>query len=115
MPVSAEVAHLSELFPFGASSTSDTAMSVLLSHLPERLRAWSLCETYIEHGGWLFRPVLRDEIINDFLTPIYKLVQEPNPDDTSTITPHKLAVLYLIFSMGALLDLTLDPCECNRL
>lgn len=112
LPNSFDYGHLSEqLFPSGNETMQETTMSALLANLPERLRAWSLCETYIEHAGWMFRPLLREEIVNDVLTPIYKLVQEATPDEPASISPHKLAVLYLIFAMGALLDLTLEPSQ----
>lgn len=31
------------------------------------------------------------------------------------MSPHKLAVLYLIFALGTLVDLTLPPCLCDLL
>lgn len=53
----------------------------------------------------------RDEIIEDILTPIYQYVKDTE-DPTVTYelippSPHKVAVLYILFALGALVDLTL--------
>lgn len=92
---------------------SEGAMHLLFDHLPEQPRAWALCETYLEQAAWASKPIRRDEIIEDILSPAYKALKtRDSPDSPVTLfSPHKLAVLYLIFSLGALVDLTLEPCE----
>lgn len=107
--------RLSALFPFsiGTAAKSETcgkALDLLFSLLPPRPRAWSLCETYIEQASWMFRPLKRDEIIDDVLTSIYNAKKDrenPNSKATHDISPHKLAVMFMIFAQGALVDLTL--------
>lgn len=114
-----ELLRLASMFPFGLGCASngegvDTAMNLLFSCLPSRPRAWSLCETYLENAAWVFRPLKRDEIIDDVLTPIYNAKKErddPSCDAHTQIPAHKLAVLFMIFALGALADLTLPPCN----
>lgn len=116
--LSLEMARLSNAFPFGTEGNVDKAMDLLYSHLPSQPRAWSLCETYMEHAAWVFRPLKRDEIIDDVLSPIYKAQKERQASGsipTHNISSHRLAILFLVFALGALVDLTLEPCESSCL
>lgn len=115
--VSPEMLRFAGIFPFSSgcalhSKKYETAMDILFSCLPPRPRAWALCETYMEQGSWIFRPLKRDEIIDDILTPIYnvkKARDDVNSEATTHISAHKMAVLFMIFASGALVDLTLPP------
>ncbi|KAF7985867.1 hypothetical protein HWV62_43728 [Athelia sp. TMB] len=106
---------LAATFPMGSQcsprpETSKTAMAMLLSFLPPRYRASSLCESFLTQASWLFRPVQRDELIEDILTPVYTAKDElENPlcVALTEVSPHKLSTLYSIFALGALVDLTL--------
>ncbi|KAJ3573873.1 hypothetical protein NP233_g2152 [Leucocoprinus birnbaumii] len=110
--VSPEISQLSASFPFGSDTDPDAALEALYSYLPEQPRAWALCETYLEQASWTFTPIKRDEIINDILAPTYRVLKAKQAGDASglsSVSPHKLAVLYLIFALGTLVDLTLPP------
>jgi hypothetical protein len=117
--VTPEMLRLAGAFPFSGgiaplSRTYKEAMEFLFSCLPPRPRAWALCETYLEQATWIFRPLKRDEIINDVLTPIYnakKDMEDPNSETKHDISAHKMAVLFMLFAQGALVDLTLPPCN----
>ncbi|KAF7976905.1 hypothetical protein HWV62_5292 [Athelia sp. TMB] len=94
-------------FPTG-SETFSAAMTLLFAGLPPRQRAWSLCETYLEHSSWIFQLVLRSDLIEDVLTPIYNAREmESGVEHGKEISPHKLAFLYLVFAQAVLVDLTL--------
>ncbi|KAJ6538585.1 fungal-specific transcription factor domain-containing protein [Mycena sp. CBHHK59/15] len=113
-PLSVEIARLSNSFPFSAGGPPGRALDLLFEYLPEQPRAWSLCETYMEQCAWQFRPINREEMIDDFLTPIYKAVRErrnwtSDADYPHTLSPHRMAVLFMLFALGALVDLTLEP------
>lgn len=98
------------MFPF--SGNQEVPWDVLFEHLPPEARAWSLCETYTEHSAWRFDPIKRDQLVDEVLTPIYKALKEHKLTgiyDTSRISAHHFAVLYLVFAIGATLDLTLEP------
>jgi hypothetical protein len=93
-------------------NASQDALAILYSFLPPQPRAWSLCETYYEHAAWFFNPIKRDELINDILSPVYKSLKaqrDSGMDSTPQISPHQLAVLYIVFALGTLTDLTLPP------
>jgi hypothetical protein len=111
--VSAEITGLSR-FPFGFEEPTRARLELILGYLPPQPRAWSLYETYMEHSSWIFRPLKRDEMIDEILSPIYKYMKDKQTFGSSaieSISPHKLAVLFLVFTLGALLDLTLEPCK----
>lgn len=87
-------------------------MDALLDLLPEYPRATTLCETYLENSAWIFRPITREELIDEILVPIYAFAQDRKQEILEVkkeISPHALGVLYMVFAHGALTDLTLPP------
>jgi hypothetical protein len=115
--VSAEIIGFSK-FPFGAEEPTGITLELILSYLPSQPRAWSLCETYLEYASWIFRPLRREEMIDEILSPVYKAMKHKQTSGSSaieSISPHKLAVLLLVFTLGALVDLTLEPCKYSVL
>ncbi|KAJ3987194.1 fungal-specific transcription factor domain-containing protein [Lentinula detonsa] len=107
-----DILRLSNLFPMCAEANSEKTMDLLFSHLPEQPRAWALCETYLEQASWQFQPIRRDELIDDILVPIYRSQKDRASSELNrphTISPHRLATLYIVFAIGALVDLTLEP------
>ncbi|TFK28831.1 hypothetical protein FA15DRAFT_664908 [Coprinopsis marcescibilis] len=92
---------------------TDKAMDLLFDHLPDQPRASSLIEAYLEHAAWSSNPVRRDEIVEDIFSPTYKALKARHAPDmpVANFSPHKLAVLYMVLALGALVDLTLEPCS----
>ena len=87
-------------------------MALLFAGLPPRPRAWSLCETYLEHSSWYFQLVLRSEFIAEVLTPIYNAKHQRESGDYETETsPHTFAFLFLVFAQAVLLDLTVPAYD----
>ena len=90
--------------------TFDNAMNMLFSHLPPRPVALSLCETFFEQASWLSQPIKQDELIQDILTPVY-MAKERRENAQSTmathVSPHKLSIMFSVFAMAILKDLTL--------
>ncbi|KAF9263295.1 hypothetical protein L218DRAFT_1077293 [Marasmius fiardii PR-910] len=117
--VSKEVAQLSYSFPFnGGTWDVPHSLGMILSFLPSKLRAWSLCETYLIQGTMTSKVILRDELIDEILTPVYRYVESLDPngslmsdedEDAIPISPHRLAILFFVFAIGSLLDLTIPP------
>ncbi|KZP16989.1 hypothetical protein FIBSPDRAFT_747810 [Athelia psychrophila] len=92
------------------SDTFEKAMTMLFAGLPPRTRAWSLCETYLEHSCWHLQLLTRQELIEDILTPIFNAKKEhedPACQPCIQISPYKLIHLYLVLAQGVLDDLTL--------
>ncbi|KIK65366.1 hypothetical protein GYMLUDRAFT_159686 [Collybiopsis luxurians FD-317 M1] len=104
--------RLANFFPMCAEENNEQNMDMLFSHLPEQPRGWALCETYLEQAAWHFQPIRRDELIDDILVPIYRSKRERATTEIKqphTISPHRLATLFVVFAIGALVDLTLEP------
>lgn len=114
---SSEIAELVSSLPFGTCSLSITdknqkIIDTLFERLPLYPRATTLCETYMENAAWGFRPICREELIDEILVPIYSLAKDRKaalPEKQVEPPCHILSVLYLVFAHGALTDLTLPP------
>ncbi|KAJ8523464.1 hypothetical protein ONZ45_g55 [Pleurotus djamor] len=107
-----DIARYFNVFPFSGEGVWDNenAIDTLFNHLPSHARATSLCETYLEQGTWSNRPIRREELIDDILAPVYKqLKQRQDHVPVTPVSPHRLAALFMVFSLGALVDLTLPP------
>ncbi|KAF8558874.1 hypothetical protein OG21DRAFT_1404117 [Imleria badia] len=115
--VSSEIRRLASILPFNIAGVSDDGkqtelLDALFDLLPEYPRATTLCETYLENSAWVFRPISREELVDETLTPIYASAQDRKNETLEVkkeISPHTLAVLYMVFAHGALTDLTLPP------
>ncbi|KAJ7090790.1 hypothetical protein B0H15DRAFT_836909 [Mycena belliarum] len=102
-------------FSFGLNGTmqwkDDHALTQLFVRLPSKPRAWQLCEVYFENGCWSGTPIMRAEFV-ELLSRVYGGLGTPDP---SACSLHEMAVLYGVFALGALVDLTLAPynAECE--
>ncbi|KAI0367566.1 hypothetical protein BV20DRAFT_970323 [Pilatotrama ljubarskyi] len=116
-----ELANVAITFPLAIiPEGTDALIEKLESRLPPQPRAWALCETFLEHSSWWCRPIKRDELIDDVLVPIYNCVKDPQKNsyhrdagDDDGRCPHLLSVLFFVFALGSLLDLTLPPCSAE--
>lgn len=83
-------------------------MGVLEGYLPSWERAWALCEAYTENLSWYFRSIERAQIVEELFPMVYK---RGSSSDTvqKQATPHDLALLFMVFAVGAVGDLTLPP------
>lgn len=116
--MTADLARLSNSFPFGEPFFDwESFLDILIPHFPERLRGWSLCETYFEQFAWSFCPIRRDELIDEYMTPIYNAIQEHTSGnhESAALTPHKCAVLFIVFCIGSWVDLTSEDCSSSQL
>jgi hypothetical protein len=97
----------------GTDANLGKALDLLYSYLPPQPRAWTLCETYLEHAVFTIRPIKRDEIINEILAPTYRALKAKEAGENieaHSVSPHKLGILFLIFALGTFVDLTLESC-----
>ncbi|KAF8842256.1 hypothetical protein BDN67DRAFT_989238 [Paxillus ammoniavirescens] len=109
---SSDIGRLAAILPFGIGGFSDgdksrEALDSLYNLLPPYPRATTLCETYLENAAWIFRPISREELIDEILAPVYALAGDRTK--MTEVSPHTVAVLYMVFAHGALTDLTLPP------
>ena len=111
---SSDVSQLVSMLPFGMAGLTNPEkhreiMDSLFNFLPPYPRATTLCETYMENSAWIFRPISREELIDETLVPVYAHAKTRNQatQENEEVSPHILAVLFMVFAHGALTDLTL--------
>ena len=96
------------------NSSQTEVLEKIEENMPSVARASSLCETHLENFCWIQHVVDRQQITDELLPSFYG----PNGSARLTckaerrleaVTAHELALLLMIFSTGALSDLTLPP------
>ncbi|KAJ6598179.1 fungal-specific transcription factor domain-containing protein [Mycena vulgaris] len=110
-------------FPLTPLGPPGAIHALVTSHLPPRRRARALVETYFTQLAWLFRGVTRGQV-GDMMRAVYGAYGRPEPDgdawegdddeddedgaaeaegDEEEYTgPHDLALLFMVFAVGAL-------------
>lgn len=108
-----EIVYLSDTFPFSpVRPPKDRIMAIIESRLPPYERATALVEAYLQHTSCLFRPVEREQIMEELLPRFYKRrVPQSTLKGDPEILAHQLALLLGIFACGAAGDLTLEACN----
>ncbi|KAF6750618.1 fungal-specific transcription factor domain-containing protein [Ephemerocybe angulata] len=117
-----EIEHLSNrLPPFTDRRPTRRSLELLGTFLPDRVRAIALCHVWIDHGSYFFRPFSPSDLLDVLLPYVYDTAasrahigenEEDHPDPLDTddpAFPHKLATLFMVFSIGSLLDINLPP------
>ncbi|OCH96289.1 hypothetical protein OBBRIDRAFT_718907 [Obba rivulosa] len=106
-----EIMRFSNTFPFTPMGSSDVVQELIRSHLPSYERALHLSESYMRYAGWLFRSVSEEQLTDEMLPYFYKQATSSGGItlDDEYGGPHSLALLILIFAIGALVDPELEP------
>lgn len=89
------------------------------AQLPTWERASALTEAYLQNLSWFFRPVDRQQIVEELLPTVFKR-RNPNISQSSfgsdmegdlddVVDLHDLALMLMVFACGAAGDLTLPP------
>lgn len=114
-----EVDKLANLFPFSTRGHRNTqGLEFVQRFLPASETATQLCDSYVKHASYFFRPIKADDLLQGLLPGIYdkvaKRTQESLRDSSQKEEeeyghPHSLATLYFIFALGCLLDLSRPP------
>ncbi|KAJ6495975.1 hypothetical protein C8R45DRAFT_151588 [Mycena sanguinolenta] len=98
-----EINQFCNAFPFTPPTIlKNSIQETIETFLPPIERAVVLCETFLEHLSWMFHIVSRQQLIDELIPAIYKQVRV-------AYGPHELAVLLITLSIGALVDLNLQP------
>jgi hypothetical protein len=102
----------SQSFPFTPMGPAAAVQEVIEGHLPTLERALYLAETYLDQAAWLFRGVGRLQLIEEMLPVFYKQSLSYSSEDLEGYSgPHDLALLFMVFAIGALVDLRQDPAN----
>ncbi|KAF7360644.1 Zn(2)-C6 fungal-type domain-containing protein [Mycena venus] len=100
------IAGITESFPFASDQNpkwdADVALEQLFTQLPPETRAWSLCEIYYRNGCWSGMPLVQSETVE-----LLNLVYHGSDHHRPAATTMQMAVLFLIFALGSLVDLDL--------
>ncbi|KDQ62020.1 hypothetical protein JAAARDRAFT_123795 [Jaapia argillacea MUCL 33604] len=109
--LSDEITMFSQSFPFTPVGSTSSVKVMIESHLPPWDRACSLCEMYHKGAGWMFHSVTPSQLSDEMLPMIYK----KNPELASEVSHsgHDLALLFTILAIGALVDLSQNPCNAE--
>ncbi|KAI0321025.1 fungal-specific transcription factor domain-containing protein [Amylostereum chailletii] len=99
-----DVTWLSHSFPFTQTldhATAEHLRATIISRLPDASKARHLIDIYYQHAGWMYRPVDPTE-----MEAIFIRVYEPQVSlELDTIQSHRVAVIYMMLAIGALMDL----------
>lgn len=76
--------------------------NLIESHLPPLESALTLCRIYFDQVSWIYRGVSRVQIMDDMLPVIYKETAVQPGEEYSG--PHDLALLFIVFAIGALVQ-----------
>ncbi|KAF8894235.1 fungal-specific transcription factor domain-containing protein [Gymnopilus junonius] len=108
----ADIEKLANLFPFtGKGRPNVNGLALIEMFLPSFERASQLCDSYIKHATYFFRPIKPDDLLDILFPSIYKRIATRSQDAANGDhnTPHALASLCFIFALGCVLDLTRLP------
>ncbi|KAH8826485.1 hypothetical protein DL96DRAFT_1681536 [Flagelloscypha sp. PMI_526] len=96
--------------PLGSPLSMESFVNTIIHDLPERKRAWVLCNSFYEHYPITSMPIQQKELAQGYLSPMYKYLEDSRGDPSLLIPsaafrPHRCAVAFFTFALGAWLDL----------
>ncbi|KAG6849964.1 hypothetical protein H0H93_003153 [Arthromyces matolae] len=115
------LALFSSSFPFTPLGSPEGVQDLVASHLPSRLTAEMLIQTYIQQCSWLFHGVTKAQL-EEMVEEIYSRIEcgQQGTDTRKVVIsetaeeqkntegdysgPHDLALLFIIFAVGALVQ-----------
>ena len=106
---------LSDQTPLGFTHNMEYFISTVLNDLPERTRAWSLCESLYEHYPIYSMLIQEEELMQSYIFPMYKCLDDSRANQnlpllSSTFRPHRCATIFFIFAIATWLDVTNHQC-----
>ncbi|KAH8826487.1 hypothetical protein DL96DRAFT_1806337 [Flagelloscypha sp. PMI_526] len=104
------VENFSTQIPLGPPLSMESFVSIILRDLPKKTRAWALCKSFYERYAINSMPIQQKELAQSYLTPMYKYLEDSSYDSNLPILstpfrPHRCAVAFFTFALGAWLDL----------
>jgi hypothetical protein len=116
-----DVAWLNQAFPFSSpvSKTGEDLREAIIGLLPPVVVARKLCNIYFRHAAWMwvtrycsiftsiynvatrYTPIVETDFYETIFLPIY----EQDAAYHGSAGSHKLAILFMVFALGTLLDL----------
>ena len=95
-PVLVEVEKLANLFPFTSRGRPNIrGLELLKGFLPPKELALQMCDSFIRHASYFFRPIKADELRDVLVPSIYNGTSTPQEniprDRVHNTPPHALA------------------------
>lgn len=105
----AEILHFTETFPFSpVYIPKDQIRSLIESRLPTYERATALAEAYLQHISLFFRPVDREQLMEELIPMFYRNREQASDENETGTVVHRLSLLTAVFACGSMGDLTLE-------
>lgn len=108
LPMPNSLPWRSHAFPFASNIAGniEDVRAMLLNSLPDVNTIRRQLDIYWRHASWMYTPIEQ----NDFYGSIYSRVFDPDAGpDHDRIQSHRIAVVYMMLAIGALLDLDAPP------
>lgn len=105
-----EIIGFYQAFPFTLPGIPrEPVQDTIESYLPPFPRATALCETFLGSMSWIFNIVSRRHILGELIPMIYRHDNGQVPTQPRSYGPHDIALLFIVFAIGALVDPSLPP------
>ncbi|KAG6810865.1 hypothetical protein H0H92_010021 [Tricholoma furcatifolium] len=117
-PQPTDIPWLNYAFPFTppAIKTAETLRVSIVEFLPRpAAAARKICDIYYRHAAWMFvihsrqryTPITENDLMEDIFRPVY----DQDGAYQGSVSAHSLAVLFMVFAMGTLLDPDRPACS----
>jgi hypothetical protein len=103
-PLPSNLPWLAHSFPF-TSPVDHSTRQQLVEFLPKPAVALRHYQTYFRYGAWQYSPISEAEFLHTIFEPVYEPEKSHSFEPQDPIGSHNLAVMFLVFALGALLDL----------
>ena len=112
-----EITYYTETFPFApVYMPKDQIRKLIESQMPSYERATALAEIFLQHISFFFRPVGREQIMEELIPRFYKNRLQDRNESEGGVVVHRLALLLAVFALGAIGDLAAEkPSEEGEL
>lgn len=99
-----------QAFPFTPPGIpTEPVQDLIESYLPPLLRATALSETFLQSTSWMFSVVSRQHILGELIPTVYEHSSGQTQTRLRPYGPHDIALLFIVFAIGALVDPSLPP------
>ncbi|KAG8216043.1 hypothetical protein J3R82DRAFT_8041 [Butyriboletus roseoflavus] len=99
-----------QAFPFTPPGIPTEPVQYLIeSYLPPLPRAAALFETFLQSMSWMFSIVSRKHVQGELIPAVYGFASGQAPTQPRSYGPHDIALLFIVFAIGALVDPSLPP------
>lgn len=93
-------------------ASSPVTLSDLVHYLPPVERGWTLLEAFFENAAWFYSPLKREAFIEGIFSFFYGRNSNSNSNGNGnggsqpTPGPSELSILFMVLTIGSLVDLT---------